>query len=251
MSSCLRKQVVSEWLGGIAGLEHKAPLIEEQLFIQLWTQGLPLSVGGVPVDLEALCGERSLAYLHQLASRFDAHDVDAWTRLADFSEEEAEIFGRELHRLRIECGAANAPTDQGSAQPLAQENAKKTKRKKRRAGPEMKRLGEDPELRRQAAEKIQARQRGRRARREAEERRRERSGKGRRQTAAEKMREERLRHEELIRQHEAATKIQAAQRGKQQRRQGRARMSGGKRQVSLRGDSRHHSHPRIGQQCRQ
>lgn len=70
-----KRNVVSEWLGGIAGLEHKAPLIEEQLFIQLWTQGLPLSVGGVPVDLEALCGERSLAYLHQLASRFDAHDV--------------------------------------------------------------------------------------------------------------------------------------------------------------------------------
>lgn len=70
-----KRNVLSEWLAGIVGLEHKAPLVEEQLFIQLWTQGLPLSVGGVPVDLEALCGERSLAYLHRLASRFDAHDV--------------------------------------------------------------------------------------------------------------------------------------------------------------------------------
>ncbi len=39
------------------------------------------------------------------------------------------------------------------------------------------------------------------------------------------MREERIRHEELIRQHEAATKIQAAQRGKQERRRARSRMT--------------------------
>jgi hypothetical protein len=67
--------VVSAWLASISGLEHKAPLVEEQLYIKLWKHGLPLKFAGVPLDLEAICGERSLAYLQRLACKFDDRDV--------------------------------------------------------------------------------------------------------------------------------------------------------------------------------
>eukprot|EP01046_Picozoa_sp_COSAG06_P044293 COSAG06_NODE_5945_length_3196_cov_1.789151_2_plen_220_part_00 len=67
--------VVSAWLASISGLEHKAPLVEEQLYIKLWKHGLPLKFAGVPLDLEAVCGERSLAYLQRLACKFDDRDV--------------------------------------------------------------------------------------------------------------------------------------------------------------------------------
>lgn len=145
---------------------------------------------------------------------------DTWTRLADFSKAEAEIFEKELLRLRGKIDAADAAKMQ-VVQPV--EIKKDATKKLQRRRPEMKRLGEDPEVRRRAAQKIQAAERGRWARREAEERRRERSRKSRKKTVAEKMRDEQLRHEELIRQHEAASKIQAAQRGKQGRRRAQTR----------------------------
>jgi hypothetical protein len=155
---------------------------------------------------------------------------ETWSRLADFSIEEAEIFSNELRRL----GTKYVPADVTAIQPT--KPARKKKKHKRGRGPEMKMLGEDPELRRRAAEKIQAAERGRWARRDARERRRGR-GKGRKKTAAEKMREERIRHEELIRQHEAATKIQAAQRGKRERRRARSRKRAGARRRNERDKS--------------
>ena len=55
------------------------------------------------------------------------------------------------------------------------------------------------------------------------------------------MNEERLRHAELIRQHEAATKLQAAQRGKQGRRRARSRRNAGKNSVSGCSNARLHN----------
>ncbi len=70
-----KRNAVSEWLASVSGLAHKAPQIEEQLYIRLWEHGLPLTFGRVPLDLEAICGERSLTYLHRLVSTFGASDV--------------------------------------------------------------------------------------------------------------------------------------------------------------------------------
>ena len=141
---------------------------------------------------------------------------DAWIRLAEFSPQEEKIFRAELQRLR---DAEHARRQQEEEEQAAEEEEAEVTKKKRtrrpRTGLEMKRLGEDPVVRRKAAEKIQSIQRGNWARREAEELRQERSGKRKKKSPEEKAREERKKHEEMMKRNEAATKIQARQRGKQ------------------------------------
>jgi len=146
---------------------------------------------------------------------------DAWIRLAEFSPQEEKIFRAELQRLRDAEHARRQQEEEQAAEQEEEEEEEesevtKKKRKRRpRTGLEMKRLGEDPVVRRKAAEKIQSIQRGNWARREAEELRQERSGKRKKKSPEEKAREERKKHEEMMKRNEAATKIQARQRGKQ------------------------------------
>ena len=201
------RNCVSQWMVDLGLGDSKEELIEEKIFLDLWRQGLPLEFGGMPLGLEAVYGEQGLPYVHRCALGFSEDAVDRFVLTMEFTVPEEEVFRRELARLR--ALAAQKEDKEEEVQDL-----KRKKKKKKKKKGDGRFLGEDPVVRRKAAEKIQAQHRGNYARREVEAKRRA----LKKQSPADKLKEERLQHEERLARNEAAAKIQAVERGRRQRR---------------------------------
>ena len=163
------RNVLGEWLEEI-GLGHKQDLMNDRLYLNVWRQGLPLDFGGMPLDLEALISDRSVGYVHRRASgSLEPAAVEHFLRLMEFSAEEEQLFRNALSLLRQQPEDFEQSSIFGSPSTPSRKKKKKKKRKtaKSTGGKEMQRLGEDPEERRKAAERIQAMHRGKMGRREA------------------------------------------------------------------------------------
>ena len=155
------RNCVSQWMADM-GLGVKEELIEEKVYLDLWRRGLPLELGGMPLDLEAVCGERGLPYVYRCALGFSEDAVDRFVLAMEFTAPEEQIFRRELARLRALAESKEEEDEQEETPDLKR---KKKKKKKLVSG---RFLGEDPVVRRKAAEKIQARHRGNNSRRDTE-----------------------------------------------------------------------------------
>ncbi len=214
------RNALTDWLVEI-GLGHKEGMIQERLYLNLWRVGLPVEMGGVSLDLEALVSERGLGYVHRRARGLDLNAVDRFLELLDFTAEEQATFRAELMQLGVREEPTLGVSFSSPSSPKKQSarNRRKNTKKKSSGAQPLQRLGEDPEMRRKAAERIQAAQRGKWGRRKAQHAKKT----GQRATKKTGRREySTFRGMAPMRQDAAAARIQAAHRGKRGRRAARA-----------------------------